>query len=168
MPTQAQVEAAIGCPPDDPEFRLTAANRDLVRQWLTLAGFDPGRAASARDGTLAKAYSLPHYRRALLTRGDYNPLARKEPMDIPKPVCPQCQDMHWIEAHGRDGRTMIACPACLPKRLQERKALMAEAEPNRAPAAPEPGMGEPALTEARVIALIRRELVSLRGIEDLL
>jgi hypothetical protein len=84
------LEQQIGAPPgDEAAFSITPANRELVREWLIAKGFDAGRAASAREGTLYKAYSIPSYLRALLQRGDYNPsIARKteEPAEMPKPA----------------------------------------------------------------------------------
>jgi hypothetical protein len=40
--------------------------------------------------------------------------------------CPTCHDMHWIPAYGRNGRTMIACPTCLPAREARVLRVMSE------------------------------------------
>lgn len=82
MDTQA-LEQAIGLPSgqgDHNAVPITDATKPLIRDWLVAKGFDRGRADSARGGTLAKAYAIPAYLRAILSRGDYNPaVAKTEP-----------------------------------------------------------------------------------------
>lgn len=105
----ATLERQIGTPPGDSAFRITTANKDAVRQWLAAKGFDAGRAASCREDTLRKAYAIPSYLHAMMTRGDYNPnVARRgnpTPAAPERPKCPKCGALH-------DDYTRSLCSKC--------------------------------------------------------
>lgn len=78
------LEQRIGAAPGDTTWRLTAANRELVKEWLVAKGMYAHRASGMRDQTLYKCYADTNFIRSLMTRGDYNPAVARNP--VPEPL----------------------------------------------------------------------------------
>lgn len=117
------LEQRIGTPPGDQAFRLTSANKELVREWLVAKGFDAARASVVRENTLLRAYTIPRYLHEMLTRGDYNSSVARKPWQrstakpVPEPKAPEphyCNGCGWEILVGETRCNNPNCPGDQP------------------------------------------------------